>query len=111
MPKRVKPTVGAILPCWVGSSRPPRKPNCPAISTAPPSLPRLLRPAKGRYGLTDYEKAFVPDPRDDIYARRGIDRAHGCMVVVRPDQFVAEVLPLDDRVELSRFFERFMCVA
>ena len=26
---------------------------------------------------------------------RGIDRERGCMVVVRPDQYVAHVLPLD----------------
>jgi phenol 2-monooxygenase len=30
------------------------------------------------------------------------------MVVVRPDQHVANVLPLDARAELTAFFERFM---
>jgi phenol 2-monooxygenase len=39
---------------------------------------------------------------------RGIDRARGCMVVVRPDQYVAHVLPLDAYVELAAYFDGFM---
>ena len=34
----------------------------------------------------------------------GIDRERGCMVVVRPDQYTAHVLPLDAFDELSAFF-------
>ncbi|MEA2690087.1 MAG: phenol 2-monooxygenase [Candidatus Eremiobacteraeota bacterium] len=70
----------------------------------------LLLPQKGRYGLHDYEKVFCPDVKsgEDIFDLRGIDRANGCLVVVRPDQFVASVLPLDGFAELSAFFERFM---
>jgi 2-polyprenyl-6-methoxyphenol hydroxylase-like FAD-dependent oxidoreductase len=71
-------------------------------------LPRFLFPAKGRFGLTDYEKVFCADPREDIFDVRGIDRAAGCMVVVRPDQFVAHVLPLDATAKLADFFGSFM---
>ena len=42
---------------------------------------------------------------------RGIDRDRGCMVVVRPDQYVADVLPLDAHAELAHFFDRFMLPA
>ena len=35
---------------------------------------------------------------------RGINREQGCMIVVRPDQYVAHVLPLDGYAELSKFF-------
>ena len=35
---------------------------------------------------------------------RGIDREKGCIIVVRPDQYVANVLPLDGFDELSSFF-------
>ena len=61
------------------------------------AMPALLLPRKGRYGLRDYEKMFCPDLKGghDIFAMRGIDREAGCMVVVRPDQYVAHVLPLD----------------
>jgi phenol 2-monooxygenase len=68
-------------------------------------LPSLLLPRKGRYGLIDYEKAFTPDfTSGDIFDRRGIDREHGALVVVRPDQYVAHVLPLDGCDELADFF-------
>jgi phenol 2-monooxygenase (NADPH) len=74
------------------------------------ALPALLLPRKGRYGLKDYEKVFCPDLQSgsDIFDLRGIDRAHGCMVVVRPDQYIAQVLPLDGIEALAAFFERMM---
>ena len=73
-------------------------------------LPPLLLPRKGRFGLIDYEKAFCPDLKDgpDIFDLRGIDRARGALVVVRPDQYVANVLPLDAHEALADFFAAFM---
>ena len=73
-------------------------------------LPPLLVPHKGRYGLRDYEKVFCPDLQSggDIFDLRGIDRAQGALVIVRPDQFVANVLPLDACAELTAYFSRFM---
>ncbi|RMH45694.1 MAG: 3-hydroxybenzoate 4-monooxygenase [Alphaproteobacteria bacterium] len=69
-------------------------------------MPSLLKPAKGRFGLRDHEKIFCLDHKGagDIYAMRGIDRDRGCMVIVRPDQYVAHVLPLDGFAELAEFF-------
>jgi phenol 2-monooxygenase len=74
------------------------------------AMHQLLLPRKGRYGLIDYEKMFCPDlkSRNDIYEMRGIDRQKGCVVVVRPDQYVANVLPLDAYDEISAFFNGFM---
>lgn len=74
------------------------------------TLPSLLRPRKGQFGLIDYEKVFCPDSRSeqDIYDLRGIDREKGCLVVVRPDQYIAHVLPLEAHAELAAFFNRFM---
>lgn len=72
-------------------------------------LPDLLRPRKGRHGLIDYEKGFCPDldTGPDVFDLRGIDRAEGALVVVRPDQHVAQVLPLDGFDELVAFFDSF----
>ncbi|HEY1778316.1 MAG TPA: FAD-dependent monooxygenase [Solirubrobacteraceae bacterium] len=68
------------------------------------SLPPILRPRKGRFGLVDYEKAFCPDPDvEDIFDLRAVNRDSGCMVLVRPDQFVADVLPLEGHEALVRF--------
>ena len=73
-------------------------------------MPMLLRPRKGRLGLYDYEKVFSSRLKDgpDIFEARGIDREHGALVVVRPDQYVAQVLPLDAHEALAAFFEGFM---
>ena len=73
-------------------------------------MPDILLPRKGPFGLIDYEKMFCPDLKDgrDIFDIRGIDRKSGCIVVVRPDQYVAHVLPLDGYDALSEFFARFM---
>jgi phenol 2-monooxygenase len=77
------------------------------------AMPSLLLPAKGKYALRDYEKMFCADRRadHDIFALRGIDRQAGCMVVVRPDQYVAHVLPLDGERQLAGFFDGFMTPA
>jgi len=69
------------------------------------SMPAVLLPTKGKFGLIDYEKAFCPDPgAGDVFDLRGIDRVTGCLVVVRPDQYVSHVLPLDATDELVGFF-------
>ena len=70
----------------------------------------MLLPRKGKFGLIDYEKAFTPDIRNgsDIFVLRGVDRAKGALVIVRPDQHVANVLPLDAHRELADFFGRFL---
>ena len=77
------------------------------------TMPALLLPRKGRYGLRDYEKVFCPDGKNgpDIFDLRGVDRRQGALVVVRPDQYIAHVLPLDAHRELAAFFARFMRAA
>jgi len=74
------------------------------------SLPSILLPHKGRFGLIDYEKAYSPDLKNgpDIFDLRGVDRQQGAIVVVRPDQYISNVLPLDARDELSKFFAQFL---
>ena len=74
------------------------------------AMPPMLLPSKGRYGLYDYEKMFCPDLKNghDVFAMRGIDRKAGCMIVVRPDQYVACVLPIDDFAGLASYFDAFM---
>ena len=72
------------------------------------AMPPLLLPRKGRLGLQDYEKMFCADPRNDIFTLRAIDRAAGCLVVVRPDQYIAHVLPLDGHHELAAYFDAFL---
>lgn len=70
------------------------------------AMPSLLRPHTGALGLCDYEKVFCVDVKsgEDIFTLRGIDKKQGCVVIVRPDQHVAQILPLDARDGLRDFF-------
>ena len=72
-------------------------------------MPPVLLPRKGRFRLIDYEKMFCPDPTaGDIFDRRGVSRENGCIVVVRPDQYVSHLLPLDEHDALTNFFARIL---
>ncbi|WP_417713940.1 FAD-dependent monooxygenase [Pseudophaeobacter arcticus] len=70
-------------------------------------MPAILKPLTGKLGLQDHEKVFCVDHKGagDIFAMRGVDRDLGCMVVVRPDQYIAHVLPLDAHEALANFFD------
>jgi hypothetical protein len=51
---------------------------------------------------TRYQPSLITG--EPTYQAAGIfDRGGGCLVVVRPDQFVARVLPLDSYGELTDF--------
>ena len=70
----------------------------------------FLLPQKGKLGLRDYEKIFCIDSKngEDIYKMRKINTEKGCLVVVRPDQHIANILPLGAFKEISQFFDKFM---
>ncbi|MBO0810593.1 MAG: FAD-binding monooxygenase [Microlunatus sp.] len=107
---------------WISSS-----PESPVLAYTPPGLdvdawfdvkiiyqqpytdidlgqvPEAYLPKVGPYQLIDYDKLYTADRADDIFVTRGIDR-DGVIVVVRPDQYVADVLPLAATGELGDFF-------
>ncbi|MDT0194488.1 FAD-binding monooxygenase [Arthrobacter sp. AB6] len=68
------------------------------------AVPAVFKPQVGPFKLTDYEKVYGTDPKADIFELRGLDRG-GVVVVVRPDQYVANVLPLTATAELAEFFD------
>lgn len=67
------------------------------------AVPAVFKPQVGPFRLTYLEKVFGTDPNADIFELRGLDRG-GVVVVVRPDQYVANVLPLTATAELAGFF-------
>jgi phenol 2-monooxygenase len=67
------------------------------------AVPDLFKPQTGPFGIYDWEKVYAADPANDIFELRGIDRG-GVIVVVRPDHYVANVLPLSATEELGAFF-------
>ncbi|GAA1862605.1 FAD-dependent monooxygenase [Microbacterium koreense] len=72
------------------------------------AVPEIFRPETGPLGLRDWEKVFAAAPSawtaTDIFDERGLSR-DGVVVVVRPDQYVAAVLPLTDAAALAAFFD------
>ncbi|WP_203580658.1 FAD-binding monooxygenase [Microbacterium hibisci] len=72
-------------------------------------VPDLFLPKTGPLGLTDWEKVYAAAPSawttDDIFDERSLSR-DGVVVIVRPDQYVAAVLPLEATDELTDFFAR-----
>lgn len=61
----------------------------------------------------DYWKVFVDDVSyheefDDIYAKYGIEREEGCIVVCRPDQHVGYIGALEDYQDVERYFSRIL---
>jgi phenol 2-monooxygenase len=68
-------------------------------------VPEVFKPRVGPYALADLERIHAAIPKDDIFEARAIDRG-GAVVVVRPDQYVAHVMPLEATDELAEFFAR-----
>ncbi|MEP1217531.1 MAG: hypothetical protein ABJM11_01755 [Marinobacter sp.] len=68
-----------------------------------PDIPGIFKPRVGPFQLTDYEKVYAINPEADIFEARGIDQKVA-VVVVRPDQYVSHVLPLEAVEELASFF-------
>jgi phenol 2-monooxygenase len=70
-------------------------------------VPVIFLPQTGPLGLTDWEKVYASGPSAwtaaDIFSERGLS-SDGAVVVVRPDQYVAAVLPLTATDELAGFF-------
>ncbi len=69
--------------------------------------PKVFRPSVGKFGLTDYEKVYTTLGSPDIFDERQISR-DGSIVIVRPDMYVANILPLDATDALASFFEPIM---
>ncbi|MEO8222104.1 MAG: FAD-binding monooxygenase [Specibacter sp.] len=73
------------------------------------AVPAVFKPEVGPFKLTDYEKVYGTVPGADIFDERGLSR-DGVVVVVRPDQYVANVLPLTATAELGEFFGTILTV-
>lgn len=67
-------------------------------------VPGLFLPRSGPFELVDYEKVYAAKPGEDVFELRGVDRG-GAVVLVRPDQYVAHVLPLSEPEALAAFLE------
>uniref|UniRef100_L2G831 FAD monooxygenase n=1 Tax=Colletotrichum fructicola (strain Nara gc5) TaxID=1213859 RepID=L2G831_COLFN len=72
-------------------------------------FPDILHPLDPHFGW-DYNKVYVDDESyhegfGDAYKNYGVDKQRGCVVAVRPDQYVAWVGELEDFDQLQKYFE------
>ena len=65
--------------------------------------PAVFRPHCGQFGLMDYQKVYTALEGNSIFAQRGI-ADEGAIVIVRPDMYVANILPLQATDQLRDFF-------
>lgn len=73
----------------------------------PGDVPDAFKPVKGPYELIDLNQIFAAGHGRDIFRDRDISR-EGAVVVVRPDQYVAGVFPVDAHDEIAAFFAGHM---
>ncbi|MEY4421218.1 MAG: hypothetical protein RLZZ498_1814, partial [Pseudomonadota bacterium] len=73
----------------------------------PGHVPEAFKPVKTPFGLVDVNQIFASGHGRDIFRDRGI-HCDGAVVVVRPDQYVAGIFPLQARDELSAFFAQHL---
>lgn len=66
--------------------------------------PAVFRPKLGAFQVPNLENVWSALSDDDIFTARGISRA-GAVVIVRPDQYVGAVLPLDEPAAVGEFFK------
>ncbi len=72
-------------------------------------VPQIFKPKVGPFGLHTWEKVYAEHPHESIFQAPGI-RAEGAVVVVRPDQYVAAVLPLSVHDGLAEFYRAIFTV-
>ncbi|WP_210604750.1 FAD-dependent monooxygenase [Brevibacterium oceani] len=68
-----------------------------------PDVPQVFRPHVGAFDLEYVERIYATLPDEDIFDIREISR-DGAVVVVRPDQYVSGIFPIDAHEEIGEFF-------
>ncbi|KAG0140008.1 hypothetical protein CROQUDRAFT_84681 [Cronartium quercuum f. sp. fusiforme G11] len=79
----------------------------------PDDFLEVLRPLKGKHGFRSYQKIFTDDEsyhqgHGQAYKKYGIDPKVGCVVLVRPDQYVSLITDINDHQGIAGFFDDFM---
>ncbi|RFU74284.1 fad binding domain-containing [Trichoderma arundinaceum] len=74
-------------------------------------IPDVFTPVTGKWKIKHLQKVFVDDEsynagHGQAYEAYGI-HPEGCMIIVRPDQYVAKICSLDNAKDVLDFFSQF----
>lgn len=86
--------------------------SAPRVSVELSDFPEIFRPYSEREGW-DYWKIHVDDlsyheGHGHAYENYGIDAKRGCVLILRPDQYVSWIGDLEDITDMDSFFSGFM---
>lgn len=76
-------------------------------------IPQCFYPVTGKHEVRDIHKIYFDDAsynkgHGHAYDFLGVDPNTGAIIIVRPDQYVAGILGLDQYKEIGAFFEGFL---
>ncbi|KAJ9144652.1 FAD binding domain-containing protein [Pleurostoma richardsiae] len=76
-------------------------------------IPQFFTPVTGKWGIKCLHKTFADDDsynsgHGHAYKSYGIDSKEGCLVIVRPDQYISKITSLEDTEGIRAFFEGFL---
>ncbi|KAF6807273.1 putative phenol 2-monooxygenase [Colletotrichum sojae] len=79
-------------------------------------IPEYFTPFYGKWGVRCRLNVFVDDEsyhdgHGEAYSKYGVDPKVGCMVLIRPDQYVSQITPLDGVGDIISFFSSFLSPA
>jgi len=88
--------------------------SAPRATTELHDFPEIFHPFSKRDGW-DYWKIYVDDQsyhegHGRAYENYGVDAKKGCLIILRPDQYVSWLGELEDVQDMDRFFSAFMKV-
>ncbi|KAL6831586.1 FAD binding domain-containing protein [Trichoderma camerunense] len=75
-------------------------------------IPDVFTPITGKWKIKHLQKVFVDDEsynsgHGKAYEAYGI-HPEGCLIIIRPDQYVAKICSLDNTEDVLNFFSRFI---
>ncbi|KAI2471677.1 FAD binding domain-containing protein [Annulohypoxylon bovei var. microspora] len=76
-------------------------------------IPNTFAPVVSKWKMKSLFKVFVDDegynsPHGHAYEKYGVYPPQGALVIVRPDQYISMVLPLENITAVMEFFDKFM---
>ncbi|OCL03715.1 putative phenol 2-monooxygenase [Glonium stellatum] len=75
-------------------------------------LPEYFWPVTGKWQMRDLHKVYVDDEAYNLshgqaYKFYGVDKDHGAMIIVRPDQHISKIIKAEDLEAIGTFFKAF----